>query len=106
MQTLPSEFIAYWQKTVAAFMGNTTRARRWLIEVFHKGAVIPGYGTRIEWLAQLPAAVRVNAVRDSRLPRGWSLANLTRIRPSRAARLIATNGGAGITPLSLSVEDR
>lgn len=91
MNTLPAEFLQYWQMLVKRCHGNVRHAHNALINYWHAGESIPGYGTPQSWAAQNLTAAQRQADGYSgrtRLPAGWSLANLRRHQPSRATRIL------------------
>jgi hypothetical protein len=88
MTTLPPAFLAYW-RTLCTTCDTTTRAFHELLRLWLHGGEVPGFGTRAEWLLRQPCAVRTTL---DALPRGWSLANLSRYTPTKIERVLESRG--------------
>ncbi|MGN1324772.1 MAG: hypothetical protein ACI4YA_00290, partial [Candidatus Spyradenecus sp.] len=89
-------FLAYWHGLVAANQRVSRRAFDKLVAELRAGVSIPGYGDwRAIWRAEHPAgalpAVCPYKV-GTRLPQGWSLANLMRHKPGAWALTAARTG--------------
>lgn len=92
------EFKAYWHELCLNNKRKTAPAYRELFERLKSGVVIPGFGTWRDIFASehgglYPAPDRACPYRESsNTPKGWSLRNLTKLKPNAFALVAARKG--------------